>query len=102
MPLFKKSEDINDLDYTWWYWSSSPINDPNTVTKPAALYSATTGLPITSLPPTSDVIAPRSITFALSRFSPGVTITVVEDDGNLDFTLKVARWPVRSVFRFYQ
>ena len=88
MPLFKKSEDINGIDYTWWYWSSSPTNDPTAVTKPAALYS-TSGLPISSLPSKSDVIAPRSISFTLTG-SPGVAVTVVEDGGNLDFTLSTA------------
>jgi hypothetical protein len=79
MPLFQK----NGI----WYWSLD--NDPLTVTSPAALYTPT-GLPISSLslPPTSDVVSPRSITFTLAG-SPGVTITVIEDAGNLDFTLNV-------------
>ena len=93
MPLFKKLDEINDLNYTWWYWSSSPGNDPNTVTHPAALYTSTglliTGLPTSGGPTTptpTDVVFPRSIAFTLTG-SPGVTIKVVEDHGNLDFTL---------------
>jgi hypothetical protein len=77
MPLFQK----NGI----WYWS--PDDNPLTVTNPAALY-ASTGLPISGLPPTSDVVCPRSITYTLGG-SPGVAITVVEDGGNLDFSLNV-------------
>lgn len=71
-----------------WYWTDNNPADP---TSPAALYSFSlpnnpliSGLP--QSPPVSDVVNPRSITFTLAG-SPGVTVNVVEDNGNLDFTL---------------
>src|SRR5689334_5271189 len=71
-----------------WYWSDG---DPFDATFPAALYGVLDGvfLPaaLTS-PPVGDVVCPRSITFTLDG-SPDVTAQVVEDAGNLDFTLTV-------------
>ena len=67
----------------FWYWDNgSPISSP------AALYSNADGylLAPNFLPPISDVVCPRSITFTLAG-SPDVTVNVVEDGGHLDFNL---------------
>jgi hypothetical protein len=87
VPLFEKKDLVHNLDF--WYWA--PDNNPNDTTSPAALYafSVPSNPLISSLlhsPATSDVVDPRSITFTLPG-SPGVTVHVVEDNGNLDFTL---------------
>jgi hypothetical protein len=65
-----------------WYWSDGI--DP--VTNPAALYANDVGslLSLATSPPIGDVVCPRSITFTLAG-SPGVTISVAEDGGKLDF-----------------
>jgi hypothetical protein len=80
MPLFQKDG--------IWYWSDG---NPLDVTSPAALYAdinnIQTYLPtLNHSPPAADVVCPREITFTLAG-KPGVTINVVEDGGNLDFTL---------------
>ena len=75
--------------YGIWYFS--PTGNLALPTDPAALYTPT-GLLISALPTSparTDVLAPRSITFTLAG-SPSVTINVVEDKGNLDFTLTTA------------
>ena len=69
-----------------WYWSDGNPLDP---TFPAALYGNIDGVFLpsaSSSPPIADVVCPRSITFTLDG-SPGVTVNVIEDGGNLDFTL---------------
>lgn len=88
MPLFKKPHDTTD-DIEFWYWA--PDSNPTDITSPAALYSfsAPNNPLISSLlhsPAASDVVHARSITFTLPG-SPGVTVNVVEDNGNLDFNL---------------
>src|SRR3974390_1096368 len=69
-----------------WYWSDG---NPGDITFPAALSGNVDGvfLPTDPIsPPRADVVSPRSIAFTLAG-SPGVKINVVEDSGNLDFTL---------------
>jgi len=69
----------------FWYWDVGYL-----FTSPAALFADDVGplLSLTSSPPKADVVCPRSITFTEAG-SPSVTINVVEDAGNLDFTVTV-------------
>ncbi len=72
----------------FWYWSDG---NPFDATFPAALYGTVDAVFLPTdptSPPAADVVCPRSITFTLAG-SPGVTVNVVEDGGNLDFTLTV-------------
>src|SRR5262249_17075277 len=78
-----------------WFWDASAVYNTADTTLPAALYSSSVlnNPLISSLPHSpaaSDVVDPRSITFTLPGSvpgSPGVTVNVVEDNGNLDFHL---------------
>ncbi len=71
-----------------WYWSDG---NPGDATVPAALYGNVDAvfLPTASTsPPIADVVCPRSITFTLPG-SPSAIVKVVEDAGNLDFTVSI-------------
>jgi VCBS repeat-containing protein len=72
-----------DPTFGFWYWDNG-----SAVTNPAALWANDVGfLPtLGNSPPIADVVCPRSITFTLDG-KPSATLTVIEDGGNLDFTL---------------
>ncbi|WP_143278178.1 hypothetical protein [Bradyrhizobium sp. UFLA03-84] len=70
----------------FWYWSDG---NPLDATFPAALYGNVDGVFLPTdptSPPKSEVVCPRSISFTVPG-SPGAEVTVVEDGGNLDFTV---------------
>ncbi|MCC8977397.1 Ig-like domain-containing protein [Bradyrhizobium acaciae] len=71
-----------------WYWSDGNLLD---VSFPAALHGKIDGVFLPTdptSPPAAEVVCPRSITFTVPG-SPGATVTVVEDGGNLDFTVNM-------------
>jgi hypothetical protein len=71
-----------------WYWSDG---NPLDASFPAALFGNIDGVFLPTdpkSPPVADVVCPRSITFTLDG-SPGVTVNVIEDGGNLDFKVTV-------------
>jgi hypothetical protein len=70
----------------FWYWSDGNALD---LTFPAALFGNLDGIFLPSDPHSpliADVVCPRSITFTIPG-SPSVTVSVVEDGGNFDFTI---------------
>jgi hypothetical protein len=70
----------------FWYWSDG---NPLDFTFPAALYGNLDGIFLPAGPtslPIGDVVCPRSITLTIPG-SPSATVTVVEDGGNLDFSI---------------
>src|SRR5258708_5123514 len=70
----------------FWYWSDE---NPLDFTFPAALYGNIDAVFLPThptSPPIADEGRPRSITVTIPG-APSATVTVVEDGGNLDFTV---------------